>query len=128
MLSREVIRRLADQLLDDRLDLLREIRVVEEDLSDLQAKPVSDREERGQEADQADALSHLDDAARTRLSEIDEALGRVARGEYGRCVRCHAHIALERLEAMPAVRQCLRCASESEQPGTGAGSPTIIRR
>jgi DnaK suppressor protein len=47
------------------------------------------------------------------LSEIEEALGKFDAGTYGRCERCGEPIADARLEAMPAARLCIVCASKS---------------
>ena len=44
------------------------------------------------------------------LSDVDDALRRIAEGTYGRCERCGNPIGEARLEAMPAARRCLDCA------------------
>ncbi|QFR94112.1 TraR/DksA family transcriptional regulator [Streptomyces tsukubensis] len=51
--------------------------------------------------------------ARTRehLTELDSALERLERGEYGRCAGCGEPIPAERLEARPAAATCVRCAA-----------------
>ncbi len=48
---------------------------------------------------------------RDALDEVEAALARVADGSYGRCEQCGEEIAPARLEAMPAARLCMRCAS-----------------
>jgi RNA polymerase-binding protein DksA len=53
------------------------------------------------------------------LRDVDEALQRVEEGTFGRCQRCGAPIADERLEAMPAARLCLEHQAEAE--GAHAG-------
>jgi len=47
------------------------------------------------------------------LGEIEEALHKFDTGTYGRCERCGGPIADARLEAMPAARLCITCASTS---------------
>jgi RNA polymerase-binding transcription factor DksA len=49
--------------------------------------------------------------ARAHLDEIDAALARVERGDYGVCESCGEPIAPARLEARPVARTCIRCAS-----------------
>lgn len=51
--------------------------------------------------------------SRVRLAEIDEALERVGHGSYGLCETCGQQIDSERLEVLPAARQCVRCAIRS---------------
>jgi len=45
------------------------------------------------------------------LDDVDHALGKLDRGEYGRCESCGGPIADARLEAMPTARTCIACAS-----------------
>jgi DnaK suppressor protein len=45
------------------------------------------------------------------LGEVEAAIGRLAAGTYGLCERCGRPIAPARLEAMPAARRDIACAS-----------------
>jgi RNA polymerase-binding transcription factor DksA len=45
------------------------------------------------------------------LVEVEAAMQRLERGTYGTCERCGQPIAWARLEARPAARTCIRCAS-----------------
>ena len=45
------------------------------------------------------------------LQEIEDALRKFDDGTYGTCVSCGKPIAEARLEAMPAARYCITCAS-----------------
>ncbi|MEU6080128.1 TraR/DksA C4-type zinc finger protein [Streptomyces sp. NPDC047108] len=49
--------------------------------------------------------------ARDHLTDLDEALDRLERGDYGRCERCGEPIPAGRLEARPAAVTCVRCAA-----------------
>ena len=48
---------------------------------------------------------------RHHLTEIDAAFERLEAGSYGVCERCGTPIGEARLEALPAARTCIRCAS-----------------
>lgn len=48
------------------------------------------------------------------LSEVEHALRKIARGEFGRCENCGGEIAPERLEALPFVRHCITCQGRAE--------------
>jgi RNA polymerase-binding transcription factor DksA len=52
-------------------------------------------------------------AARRNLADIEEALGRLAAGHYGRCEQCGSPIGSALLAAVPEARYCPRCAAES---------------
>ena len=45
------------------------------------------------------------------LAEVDAALGKLDAGTFGQCERCGQEIAPARLEAKPAARFCINCAS-----------------
>ena len=45
------------------------------------------------------------------LAEIEDALAKLDDGSYGTCESCGQAIAPARLEAMPAARLCIACAS-----------------
>lgn len=49
--------------------------------------------------------------ARRQLEEIQEAVDRLDKGGYGVCEDCGGRIAEGRLEARPATRHCIDCAS-----------------
>ena len=48
---------------------------------------------------------------REQLAEVEAAIHRLDDGSYGRCARCGEDINPARLEAMPAARLCITCAS-----------------
>jgi DnaK suppressor protein len=47
------------------------------------------------------------------LAEIEDALAKFDAGTYGNCESCTQRIGDARLEAMPAARLCIDCASKS---------------
>ncbi len=51
---------------------------------------------------------------RAELTAAQEALERMARGEYGVCAECGDAISLQRLEVVPDAPFCVNCQGESE--------------
>ena len=49
---------------------------------------------------------------RDALAEVEHALNKLADGSYGQCESCGKPIAPARLEAKPAARHCIDCASK----------------
>lgn len=49
--------------------------------------------------------------AREEIEALDRAAARLTAGTYGRCLRCGAAVAEERLDALPATETCIACAS-----------------
>ena len=58
-----------------------------------------------------DVLEAIRETSRTELRQIDNALDRLAKGQYDRCERCGAAIGQERLRALPYATTCVACAS-----------------
>jgi len=54
------------------------------------------------------------------LMDIDDALRKLYRGEFGVCEICGEPIARARLEAMPYTRLCLACKQKEERESRGA--------
>jgi RNA polymerase-binding protein DksA len=46
------------------------------------------------------------------LAEVEAALAKIDDGTYGTCEQCGKEIAPARLEAKPAARNCIDCASK----------------
>lgn len=51
----------------------------------------------------------LSDSDRSQLKMIEEAIQRLAEGNYGLCVNCGKNIEEKRLSALPWARHCLKC-------------------
>ena len=56
--------------------------------------------------------SRLADRDLSLLREIDRALERIERNEYGICVKCGKPIEVERLEILPWTQYCSECAKK----------------
>jgi DnaK suppressor protein len=63
-------------------------------------------------------LLHRAVAARQRLADTEDALGRVAAGGFGRCEQCAELIPEVLLAAAPESRYCARCARAATDPRT----------
>lgn len=65
---------------------------------------------------QAQAMSlAADQRRRVMLNDIEAALVRLEKGEYGLCASCSEPIAAKRLEFNPTAVLCIGCASAAEQ-------------
>jgi DnaK suppressor protein len=77
--------------------------------------------------DQELTLSLLD-SERDALEQIEAAIERVEDGSYGRCQTCGERIRKSRLQAIPYVAQCVRCASEQEDMPTSFDFERVLPR
>jgi RNA polymerase-binding protein DksA len=60
-----------------------------------------------------DMLAATLERERRTLKEIESALARMEKGEYGTCHRCGVAIPKARLDALPWARLCIHCAERS---------------
>lgn len=73
----------------------------------------------GTDAMEREKAFHLASAEGRMLLELNEALRRIARKEYGVCESCENPILRARLEAMPTARLCLSCKEKEERAARG---------
>lgn len=66
----------------------------------------------GQVTAERGEVEALSGQLRETLQDIEDALVKFADGTYGECESCHQRIPEARLEAMPAARLCITCASQ----------------
>ncbi|HET6371793.1 MAG TPA: TraR/DksA C4-type zinc finger protein [Candidatus Polarisedimenticolia bacterium] len=62
-----------------------------------------------------DYLISLSEMDRKQLFLIEDALGRIERGEYGACSHCGSGIPRSRLDAVPWARLCIVCQGLQEE-------------
>jgi DnaK suppressor protein len=71
-------------------------------------------------------LLHRAVAARQRLADSEEALGRVAAGSFGRCEECAELIPAGLLAAAPESRYCGRCAAAQARTAGSVVTGTVV--
>jgi DnaK suppressor protein len=110
---------------EQRILLLEERNVCEEQARDLRAEAASLAQERepgdvqfdveggegGTAAVDRERDLVLSAQAQAAVEEIDDALERIARHTYGTCERCYESIPKARLAALPYARLCVACKS-----------------
>ena len=67
-------------------------------------------------------LLSLSDMERRELQQVEEALARLRRGEFGQCGECEKPIGEKRLKAIPWTPLCIQCQEQHERQPTGASS------
>ena len=117
---------LRNRLNERREVVLERLRSANESLDELDRSLPAEAEEEAQELNIARPQVTLDQRSRSELAEIDDALARIERGEYGLCETCGEPIGTERLLAIPSALQCLECAEAAERRAQGA--PTEAER
>jgi len=70
-----------------------------------------DDDDRAVERNNDEVLEELGEAGQKELAAIDAALGRIAAGTLGTCVKCGDPISEERLDVVPHTPFCKTCAA-----------------
>lgn len=69
----------------------------------------SDMEEKADEAQEYDNLLSVEHSLELKLRDINLALEKIGKNEYGKCEKCGKEIEEERLRAYPEARLCMKC-------------------
>lgn len=68
--------------------------------------PASDKNDMGDAIEEYEERTAVEVELENRLNEVEAALGRIEKNEYGVCRVCGKEIEKERLEANPAAQTC----------------------
>ena len=69
----------------------------------------SHSDEKAEELEGYENLLPVEHALEARLKDIEEALERIEKGNYGKCVNCGKEIRIKRLEIVPEAKLCSVC-------------------
>lgn len=106
---------LKDELLKMQEDIKKNINKAEDEISLMRQQSPTD------EGDYAVLLNDtsIDDSLIQKqiekLNEIEEALDKISKGNYGICEMCEEFIGLERLRVKPFARYCISCREINEK-------------
>ncbi len=126
--QKKLIDSLAEELHRKRAALLGEVAGAEKDLQTITQEREAEMEESAQKERISTILDRLDDRQRQQLEEIDDALQRIASGDYGKCADCGEPIPVARLRAVPMTQFCMECARERERSGARSQQKSCPRR
>lgn len=103
-----------DELVMKRDQLLSAVRSNRDQLAESQKDyaDIGDRASGGFEDEIAAGLLSLESA---QIEEIDEAIARIDKAEYGLCSDCRRAIPRKRLEILPFAKRCLNCEGQKER-------------
>ena len=69
-------------------------------------------EKEADEVEEYTTLLPIEHGLETKLKNINLALGKIKKNDYGKCEKCEEKISEERLKAVPEARFCLKCGEE----------------
>lgn len=76
----------------------------------------------------AKLLERLEQWYRTEMAQIDKALERIEKRQYGQCLACHQDIENRRLDTAPEAEFCARCQAMREAVEKPEASDRFVGR
>jgi DnaK suppressor protein len=122
-LSRTEMRPYQDQLMRKRSELVGDVVQLEGEAfrknrqdaaGDLSTMPIH-MADLGTDNFEQDVTLGLIESEEEEVREIDEAIERIKKGNFGRCEKCHKMIAKSRLKVLPYARLCIGCKKSQEE-------------
>ncbi|MHB8709256.1 MAG: TraR/DksA family transcriptional regulator [Desulfuromonadales bacterium] len=113
----ERFKEVKELLLRMRAGLLREVSESYAACRELGQDGVPDIGDMSANAYSRDVLFNLSETQRQQIRDIDAALERIEKGEYGTCMNCGEAIAPRRMEVRPFSRYCIDCKTDIEKFG-----------
>ncbi|HXM34975.1 MAG TPA: TraR/DksA family transcriptional regulator [Pyrinomonadaceae bacterium] len=109
------VRAFRDKLLDRRVGLVGQVQEAELYSRERDSEATQDPADMAANAYTKELLVSMSDNDRKLLNLVDEALERIAEGEYGKCAHCGNPLPEKRLDAVPWARLCLPCQDLQEK-------------
>jgi DnaK suppressor protein len=109
---------LREKLLQRRDDILKLLKSIRASWGELQ-EPAQEFEENASKRTIAGGLEQIDYRTIEELRNIDAALEKLEKDQYGQCEICERAIGHKRLEALPWAKHCISCAQQAESADNG---------
>ena len=115
-LKKVELKRFEKLLIEERQKILRELEYEGDQIARTQLETSGDlaaysnhMADQGTETERREITSQLISTRRDTLFEIDHALRKITKGNYGFCERCGKLIPKRRLKFLPQARLCIKC-------------------
>ena len=109
----KMLREMLTRLRDETFERVTEFRRDQRNTGSLQQ---GDEMDVARSSTDTETKANLIERAEERLRYIDQALGRLERGNYGTCAECGESIPIERLMAVPFAIYCVDCQQKRHTP------------
>ena len=92
------------------------LRTVKDKEVDISYGEIGDEADVASQTFEREMLFEMTNGERMILDDIEAALRKIEKGEFGYCEACHKKITGDRLRAMPWARYCIQCQTMTEAP------------
>ncbi|MGB8952151.1 MAG: TraR/DksA family transcriptional regulator [Candidatus Aminicenantales bacterium] len=106
------------KLLARRQEIVRKLSEFQNESKEIETDVAQDVADKAESSYTKEFLLSLSDAEREQLLQIDEALRRIRKGEFGLCQMCEREISKKRLGVLPWTPYCIECQEKAESEST----------
>jgi len=121
MARRDALLRLHKSLTARRSELRNRLGGELEDLRNPRSSDTGDSADAAFDSSGEEIASQLAELEARELSQIEQALLKIKKGNYGICEGCQIKIPVQRLNALPYSTACIKCQREMESGGDWEG-------
>lgn len=114
-MSKKFLNQLSDRLKDRRHYLLKEVKLRLREFRDSGGHRHTDTADIASNLIEDEIIMSIAQGEAREIGQIDNALGKISKGEYGICEECGEKINKQRLLAIPFVTLCIKCKEEEER-------------
>ncbi len=102
------------KLADRRNELVKTLSEFRNESKEVETDIAQDVADKAESSYTKEFLLSLSDAERGQLFQIDAALKRIDKGEFGHCQMCQKEIGKKRMNALPWTPFCIECQEKAE--------------
>lgn len=113
-LNRKDLNAYKQKLMARRNEIVRKLSEFRNESKEVETDIAQDVADKAESSYTKEFLLSLSDAEREQLFQIDAALKRIERKEFGHCQMCQKEISKKRLNALPWTPYCIGCQEKAE--------------
>ena len=113
-MNRKELEAYRSRLLERRHEIIHKLSEFRNESKEVETDVAQDLADKAESSYTKEFLLSLSDAERDELFQIDAALRRIEKGEFGHCQMCQKEISKKRLNVLPWTSMCIECQEKAE--------------
>jgi len=114
-LNRKEKEKIKKKLLKEKEEILKKLNEFRNEGKEIEPEIAQDPGDRAESTYEKELLFELSDTERKLLIQINKALEKIEKDDFGKCEKCHKEISLKRLDAIPWTPLCIKCQEKQEK-------------
>lgn len=114
-MNRKEKNQIKKKLLNEKEEILKKLSEFRNEGKEIEPGVAQDVIDKAESSYAKEFLFELSDAERKLLIQIDNALKKIERDDFGICEMCQKEISIKRLNAVPWTPYCIKCQEKQEK-------------